>query len=652
MRGVLVAIVALVAACGRGDAIELREWTLRHDGGEVRAVLPGQLALPAHAVRWTLETEVRIPDAWSGQPVTLTVPFYFGPELRVTVDGVAAVPLDDQAVACAFRLPASDAAVRTLVIEGRHAHFLDVNLPATLALSPTARGDARYRAVAAFERWSVVFALGVMAVVMFVYAASWLLDRRPAHRWLVVQGACGMYLVAAVYAVRAPLWPFVVHSMPLVIGVAMVAGAAFNHAHFGRGPLPRWLPALLPIGAALLVATVLEPFTMLWTGLGQVLVVVGVAYNLRFLGRYLRDPIHGPDARLFTCGWAATLVSASFDNLPALGVQLVPSVSFPTGMAIFALLQSYVVTRDRAARMREAERLNVELRRQVADRSRELAAALSGSAAASGPVAVGAVIEGRYEVVRALGAGAMGAVYEVVRLADGRRCALKVITLRASGDVLARFAREAEIAATLDAPNLVAVIDVGVSPAVGLYLVMELVTGGTLAQRRARFGDEVWARPLCAQLATGLAAMHEAGVLHRDLKPANVLLDGDIAKIADFGLAVPRPPARIDVEADTAAPALTEAGALLGTPAYMAPELARGAEHASPASDVFAWGVVAYELFTGRTPFAEPAVMLAARGAPLPAVTGVPAPIARALDGDPARRPTAAAIRDALADPR
>lgn len=649
MRGAFVAIACLLAGCGRGDAIELHQWTLRYDGHERNATLPGRIALPDREVRWSLTTKVRIPDAWFSRPVTLTIPFYVGPELRVTVDGVEAVPLDNQAVSCAFRLPPSNAPVRSLVVEGRHAHFLDASLAAAPALTATRRGDLRYRAIASFERWSVVFALGLLTMMAFVYAASWLLDRRPAHMWLALQAGCAMYVVILVYSIRALAWPYLIHTLPLVIGLAVVMGAAFNHTYFSRGPLPRWLVALVPVSFAVLLATLLQPFQLIWLALGQVVVVLGVAYNLWFLGRLVRDRTHGQDARVFAAAWVITIVSGGLDNLPALGSQVVPSVSFPSGLAAHALLQAYVVARDRAQRMRETERLNLELRRQVADRSRELADALSGSAVSSAPITAGTVIEDRYEVIRSLGAGAMGAVYEVERSSDGQRCALKVITMRATGDVLARFAREAQVAATLDAPNLVAVIDVGVSRTVGLFLVMELVTGGSLEQQRARFGDETWARPLCAQIAAGLAAMHAAEVLHRDLKPANVLLDAEVAKIADFGLAALNPQAPIDGEAATAAPQLTQLGAFLGTPAYMAPELAHGAEHASPASDVFAWGVLAYEMFTGKPPFAEPPVILAARGTKLPAVSGVPDMIARALDADPARRPTAASVREALA---
>jgi hypothetical protein len=305
--------------------------------------------------------------------------------------------------------------------------------------------------------------------------------------------------------------------------------------------------------------------------------------------------------------------------------------------------------REHAALLREREldRVNEEVRRQVAERSRELSETLGRLSQA--PVAIEAdrTIDGRYRVVRRLGVGGMGAVYEVERAADHRRLALKTLRGRANPDRLARFAREAQIAAQLDHPNLVPVLDVGIADGV-LFLVMPLIGGGSLEQQRARFGDAGWAAPLLARIAAGLAALHERGILHRDLKPGNILMADGVPQIADFGLSSLRVDptgdtlASPDPRADTAAP-LTRAGDLMGTPAYMAPELVAGASAASPASDVFAFGVIAYELMCGRAPFAEPIVFARAEGraVEMPSLDGVGAPIARALDLDPAKRPSA-----------
>jgi hypothetical protein len=320
--------------------------------------------------------------------------------------------------------------------------------------------------------------------------------------------------------------------------------------------------------------------------------------------------------------------------------------------------QQQVIQRERdradALRERELERVNEEVRRQVAERSRELSETLAKLSPARVAIEPNRTIDGRYRVVRRLGVGGMGAVYEVERIGDQRRLALKTLRGRANPDALTRLAREAQIAAQLDHPNLVPVLDVGLADGM-LFLVMPLIEAGSLEQQRPRFGDARWAMPLLAQLAAGLAALHERGILHRDLKPGNILLADGVPQIADFGLASVTVDPTSDTLAssaalaDTAAP-LTRAGDLMGTPAYMAPELASGASAASAASDVFAFGVIAYELVRGRAPFAAPVVFARAEGRVVepPEVDGIAAAIARSLELDPTKRPSAVELAAAL----
>jgi serine/threonine-protein kinase len=301
----------------------------------------------------------------------------------------------------------------------------------------------------------------------------------------------------------------------------------------------------------------------------------------------------------------------------------------------------------------------------VAERSRQLSEGLlrlGGALRHAAPLAPGDVVEDRYRVVRAIGSGGMGQVHEVERLSDRRRLALKVLTGVVDRIAMARFAREAQIAAQLDHPNVVAVLDLGVSQSGMLFLVMELVTGSTLAAEKARYGDAAWALPILRQIATALAALHARGIVHRDLKPANVLLADRGAQVADFGLASLAEPADpLDPTASTISPAnhfpLTRPGTFMGTPAYMAPELIRGAREAQPAADMWSFGVIAHELLAGKSPFAEPPVLahLAGRegapAAPLDA-PALPARLRELLDGclrsGPAERPTSSALRDAL----
>jgi len=221
-----------------------------------------------------------------------------------------------------------------------------------------------------------------------------------------------------------------------------------------------------------------------------------------------------------------------------------------------------------------------------------------------------ALVDGRYRIVRELGAGGMGTVYEVEQLSHAKRLALKLVR-GATADALARFAREAKIAAELDHPNLLPIVDVGVSNG-NLFLVMPLVTGGSLEDARAQFGNSAWARPLIAAIARGIAALHARGVVHRDLKPANILVADGVPKIADFGVAA------IRAEVLTVpGHHLTRAGEVLGTPRYMAPESA-----VSPAADMFAFGLIACEMFGKTRESIDPI-------------------IARCLDPDPERRPSA-----------
>jgi hypothetical protein len=266
--------------------------------------------------------------------------------------------------------------------------------------------------------------------------------------------------------------------------------------------------------------------------------------------------------------------------------------------------------------------LHQELGHQVAERSRELGRLLAQKDAGTAPdMTPGARFDARYTIVRPLGEGGMGAVYEVVRATDGRAFALKVVNGRLTRADAVRFAREAEIGARLRHPNLVSIVDVGVATGGAPFLVMELVTGTSLEECRARFGQVAWALPILGQIARGLGALHDAGIVHRDLKPANVLLSGDdeapIARISDYGIS------RVDQAVDAASPtvaAVTGTGAILGTPLYMAPETARGGRAVDSAADVWAFGIVAYELLTGRPPFAMPPVILAMAGqAPAPA---------------------------------
>jgi serine/threonine protein kinase len=245
--------------------------------------------------------------------------------------------------------------------------------------------------------------------------------------------------------------------------------------------------------------------------------------------------------------------------------------------------------------------------------------------------------------------------------------ALKVMTGQPDAQAARRFAREAEIAARVQHPRLVSVVDVGVTDSGAMFLAMELVEGRSLESERARFGEPAWGLPVLADVAEGLAELHRAGVVHRDLKPGNVLLDaGGRAQITDFGIARwwSEHESDLDILGDTLAPSgraqkprdvLTRSGVLIGTPIYIAPELAHGGQRAPPSSDVFSFGVMAWEVLTGQRPWPGPAIFLVLSGTPLVLPSGglpISGPAAELLtasiDGDPLRRPSAEALARGL----
>lgn len=277
-------------------------------------------------------------------------------------------------------------------------------------------------------------------------------------------------------------------------------------------------------------------------------------------------------------------------------------------------------------------------------------------------VATPRVLGGRYELAERIATGGMGEVWRARDTTLGRWVAVK--TLRPEyvdePDFLARFRAEARHSAGLDHPGIARVYDYGEAPdptgGVLPFLVMELVVGEPLSEVLARRGrlDVLTVLGVVGQVALALQAAHDAGVVHRDVKPGNLLLRTDgVVKVTDFGIA----------RMVGAAP-LTRAGSVLGTAYYLSPEQTR-AEPATPASDLYSLGVVAYEALAGRRPFPgdDPAaVALAHRDTPPPPLPAeVPELVADlvlgALAKDPARRGgpaarfgrTALALRDALA---
>nr|MDQ6910819.1 protein kinase [Actinomycetota bacterium] len=218
------------------------------------------------------------------------------------------------------------------------------------------------------------------------------------------------------------------------------------------------------------------------------------------------------------------------------------------------------------------------------------------------------VLVGRYRIIRPIARGAMAEVWEAQDETLGRAVAVKVLHSHLAEDesFLERFRREAIAAARLAHPNVVATYDTGADGAVA-FIVMELVLGRTLRQVLSEEGPMNPRRvvDIGAQVADALNYAHRAGVIHRDVKPANILLcDDGRAKVADFGIAKAAIEAIEDATGTGASSTkdLTQSGAIVGTAKYLSPEQVNG-EPVDGRSDVYALGVVLYEMVCGRAPY-------------------------------------------------
>jgi len=257
------------------------------------------------------------------------------------------------------------------------------------------------------------------------------------------------------------------------------------------------------------------------------------------------------------------------------------------------------------------------------------------------PLEPGQIVEHRYEVVRPLGEGAMGQVFEVRHVGLHSRHAMKVLDPALTGDpeLRQRFLDEGRIQAQLSHPHIAAVTDIVTDPHPGL--VMEYVEGQTLSERLVEAGgplalDEI--RAILEPVLRAVAAAHAAGVVHRDLKPSNILLERDAEGelrpvVVDFGIA------KVLADASVSASHSTRTGTLLGTLQYMSPEQVRRADDIDERSDVFSLGAIVYEMATGRPAFAADSeydimhrIVQGAYEPPERLVDGLPDDLARCIE--------------------
>ncbi|GMV99926.1 MAG: hypothetical protein AMXMBFR84_10650 [Candidatus Hydrogenedentota bacterium] len=261
-------------------------------------------------------------------------------------------------------------------------------------------------------------------------------------------------------------------------------------------------------------------------------------------------------------------------------------------------------------------------------------------------------ILGNYEIFEEIGRGGMGVVYRALDLSLDRIVALKVLRddLQAQPQIVSRFAREARAAASLEHPNIAEIYAVGQANGTH-YIAMEFLDAEPLSELLYSEGPLAWRRAfhIAGQIASALAAAHEAQIIHRDIKPSNILIDGDKAYVTDFGIA----------KILTADDGLTVDGSRLGTPHYMAPERCQNGD-ASASSDLYSLGVLLFQMVTGHLPFdaassgeliqqilANPTPRVSEHVGDLP--EDVERLIAWLLDKDPKARPQSAiALRSAM----
>lgn len=267
----------------------------------------------------------------------------------------------------------------------------------------------------------------------------------------------------------------------------------------------------------------------------------------------------------------------------------------------------------------------------------------------------GTVIGGRYQVEQVIGIGGFGAVYRCTQLNMQQTVAVKVLRNEhlTSLEHVKRFTREAQSVSRLKHPNTIHIFDFGSHSDGALYVAMEFLEGETLAHRLDQFGKIHWETMvlIATQVCHSLTEAHAIGLIHRDLKPENIMLipvagDPNFVKVLDFGIA--------KMQKDPARPgeaSLTEAGMIMGTPTYMAPEQAKG-EEVDARSDIYALGVLMYEALTGHAPFQDETamkVLVAHIKDPVPPFAKYAAPgevpveiehvVMQCLEKDPGKRP-------------
>jgi hypothetical protein len=738
LLGAMTLAVAGLPSVSVGSAVlALPNWvqaihaTANHPAQESNVHLPAHLEVEPGDGDVGLSTELALPPELRGRELSLTIPYYAG-NADLLIDGTRAVRTDDPLVRgyrsagpLVFRIPEArtlaPVMTLTLVLHVRWTQSAWLDSPPVVSLA----GAVPPRAQIVKLVNGVVGALGFAALAQLglSYSFAYLLQgRRRVQLLFAAQVLAASYYSLYCWGLtQALLGRYEVVVLAITMVAATVSTVYLTHEQFELPPPARaWkLPLVVVVVAA---AGWGGPYaaTRVPAPIAVLTIALVVVYQVATLVRLVRRAPRPAGALPLLGLWLFLSATISVDALPWLGLgEPLGGVRLACGgLAIFGLGNALLLGRDHTATLdradelnktlagrvlqleagtRDIEMLNEELQRQIADRTQQMCAALGllSSGVQSAPsLAPGTQVCQRYEIVRPLGNGGMGMVFEARRLRDGRTFALKVAHEQ-TGLSLARVAREAHVASRVAHPNVVRIHDVDVDPAGFLFLLLEYVEGVSLRELRDRFCDASFASEVLRQTALGLVALHAAGIVHRDLKPENILVreepdrrlavklaDFGISRVAIAGLTPPtlckptwRPPAQVparDAEANANAEqvtsrvqmrpsnasrdsSLTEHGLLLGTPTYIAPELAAEMASVEPSSDMFSLGVMAFELLSGRRPFEGSAALRIATGEnilPPPSLAilrpDLPLALSDALDRclafEPSARPTASEL--------
>lgn len=576
LAALLAALLPGALACADEDTLRLEHW--RFDARDFR--FPGRLP-DEQNIRGTevwLTTDVSLPERMRGETLELTIPLLEAP-VRARIEGEL-VPAHDasdgyrRALSYHWTVPAEASRDGRVALElgitqsWRKAGWFGTVPRLTLGGAREA-ASGRLLVSNVFGGW---LALGVLLQVGMTCLLVFALDRRRRpYLWFGVQALSASSYPAFIAGTTISSFGVLdLACMELGLIIALTASLYFTHTFFDLGAVPRWLLALMG-ASALMSVLVTDPFAIVDLAARFVVVSVTtcIVYQLTTIARlWARMPKSRLSLALLGCGWLA-LAGTTWCDLLHWFLAIEPLDGMRPacfGLAFFGLFLSLLLSRAHILSLTKADELNAnlsrqveevasarnkieaantELRRQIADRSAQLFAALSLShdrlSGGARELAVGDEINGRYRVEEKLGAGSMGTVYRVLRIRDGEKLAMKVAT-GLHGPALARLAREAHVLSRVRHENIVHIVDIDVATDGFMYVVLELVEGLSLRawlmeHRGMPISESI---PLLRQIALGLSVLHEAKIVHRDLKPDNVLLQptGSTfhAKIADFGI--------------------------------------------------------------------------------------------------------------------